>query len=269
VTSGAFSGTKTPPPQTFLYTYAATLATAAVVNILDVLSTIHGAPELDPLWPIIWEGSSWITIALFFWINWIGYRLAPPERISWRLLLHIPVALLYCVCHVGGFVFLRRIAYHLAGSRYEFGPFWTNFSYEFAKDTLTYALSIAAFAGIARLLADRQPIAPPPLTFDIRDGKKLIRVMIEDILAVSSAGNYAEFVLRDGRKPCMRSSLSAVESELAPRGFVRTHRSWLINTRHVTALEAEGSGDYLVSLGALAVPLSRRFPDALAKLRAE
>lgn len=262
-------GTNAPPPKTFLYTYAMTLVTAASVNILDVLSTVHGAPQQGSLWPIIWEGSSWITIALFFWITWIGYRLAPPERISWRLVLHVPVALLYSLCHVGGFVLLRQIAYYLAGSRYEFGPFWTGFRYEFSKDVLTYTLSIVAYTAIARLLADRRPAAPAPLTFDIQDGKKLIRVMLDDILAVSSAGNYTEFVLRDGRKPSMRSSLAAVERDLAPLGFVRTHRSWLVNLRHVTALEAAGSGDYSVSLGALAVPVSRRFPEALAKLRGE
>jgi DNA-binding LytR/AlgR family response regulator len=35
----------------------------------------------------------------------------------------------------------------------------------------------------------------------------------------------------------------------------------------VTALRPEGSGDYAVELGDIVVPLSRRFPEALAKLR--
>jgi DNA-binding LytR/AlgR family response regulator len=35
----------------------------------------------------------------------------------------------------------------------------------------------------------------------------------------------------------------------------------------MTALKPEGSGDYEVELGALKVPLSRRFPQALEKLR--
>ena len=37
----------------------------------------------------------------------------------------------------------------------------------------------------------------------------------------------------------------------------------------MTALKPEGSGDYAVELETLTVPLSRRFPDALAKLRGE
>ena len=90
---------------------------------------------------------------------------------------------------------------------------------------------------------------------------------LEDILAVTSAGNYVEFLLVDGRRLLMRASLQGMEAELAPRGFLRTHRSWLVNSRKVTALRPEGSGDYTVDLGAQAVPLSRRFPEALAKLR--
>jgi DNA-binding LytR/AlgR family response regulator len=92
-------------------------------------------------------------------------------------------------------------------------------------------------------------------------------VSLSDILAVASAGNYVEFVLRDGRRLLMRSPLSALESELGPRGFLRTHRSWLINTSKMTALKPEGSGDYTVELESISAPLSRRFPDALAKLR--
>jgi DNA-binding LytR/AlgR family response regulator len=93
-------------------------------------------------------------------------------------------------------------------------------------------------------------------------------VPIHDILAIASAGNYVEFVLRDGRRPMMRKPISALEAELAADGFVRTHRSWLVNAMQVTGLAPEGSGDYKVEIGSVSVPLSRRFPDALAKLRA-
>ena len=75
-------------------------------------------------------------------------------------------------------------------------------------------------------------------------------------------------MLADGRKPLMRSSLTAIETELAPHGFVRTHRSWLVNAARVTELRPEKSGDYAVGLGAVEAPLSRRFPQALARLRA-
>ena len=87
------------------------------------------------------------------------------------------------------------------------------------------------------------------------------------MLAIGSAGNYVEFMLRDGRKLLMRSPLSALEEDLRNDGFVRTHRSWLVNAVAVSGLKPEGSGDYTIELGELSAPLSRRYPAALARLR--
>ena len=78
------------------------------------------------------------------------------------------------------------------------------------------------------------------------DGVKLTRVRLDQVLAIASAGNYVEFVLMDGRRLPMRSPLSALENELGPRGFLRTHRSWLVNAVEMTALKPDGSGDYTV-----------------------
>jgi DNA-binding LytR/AlgR family response regulator len=266
VTGGADLGTSGTPRRTFLLTLGAVAVVAAFINTLGVISTLHANPHLSVIEPVIWEGASWITLVSFFWIAWVAYRLAPPHRLSWRLLLHLPALLAFAVGHIGGFVLLCKAAYFAMGRRYEFAPFWESFFYSLGRDALAYAVFMAAFAFTLSLLRQQTP-EPRPLTFDIRDGTKLNRVMIEAILAVTSAGNYAEFVLRDGRRLCMRSPLSALERELAPYGFVRTHRSWLVNAAAVTALNPEGSGDYSVCLGAMTVPLSRRFPDALARLR--
>jgi LytTr DNA-binding domain len=37
-------------------------------------------------------------------------------------------------------------------------------------------------------------------------------------------------------------------NEFGSHGFVRTHRSWLVNARQMTAFEPEGSGDHTVHL---------------------
>jgi DNA-binding LytR/AlgR family response regulator len=95
-------------------------------------------------------------------------------------------------------------------------------------------------------------------------------VPVGEILAVQAARNYVEFVLEDGRRPLMRASIAQIEAALAPAGFVRTHRSWLVNAERVRALSAAGSGDFRLDLGGcLTAPLSRRYPAALARLRGE
>ena len=265
--SGTASGTGGTSRRTFWYAYAATAIFAGVVNLLNILTIRHDRPDLGVLEPAIWEGSSWLSLLVFFWIAWAFWRLAPAAaRPRWRLLLHIPGALLYSLAHVGGFIALRKLAYWVLGSRYVFGE---NFFYELPKDVLAYGLFVAGIALIEHLLRQQQLIQTPgqSLTFDIRDGAKLTRVRLSEILAITSAGNYVEFALADGRRLLMRSPLSALESDLEGRGFVRTHRSWLVNAARVTALKPEGSGDYEISLGDLDVPLSRRFKTALAKLR--
>ena len=270
--SGDALGTSGTLCRTFLCAFAAAATIVAAINTLNVITMSHEEPQLGIAAPLVWEGSSWLSLMLFFWIPWIGYRLAPPPvRPRWKLLLHLPVAVTFALAHVTGFVVLRKLIYWLAGDHYDFGAFFPHFLYELRKDALGYALFMAGFAAIEHLLRQQQLIETPgqTLTFDIRDGAKLTRVSLSDILAVASAGNYVEFVLRDGRRLLMRSPLSALEIELGPRGFLRTHRSWLINAAKMTALKPEGSGDYTVELEGISAPLSRRFPDALAKLRGE
>ncbi len=254
----------------FLYGYAIAAVAAAAVCAINLITTHYEEPQYGLAAPILWEGSSWLTLILFFWIVWLAYRIAPlTVRPRWKLLIHIPAALLYSLAHVAGFVGLRKLVYWLAGAYYRFGSPVPHFLYEFAKDAFGYALFIATFALVEHLLRQRSPLEAPARTpiFDIRDGAKLTRVRLDEVLAVASAGNYVEFVLEDGRRLLMRSPLSALESELGPRGFVRTHRSWLVNAEQMTALKPDGSGDYTVELGSLAAPLSRRFPEALARLR--
>ena len=252
------------------YGYAVAMVAVAAVNAINVITTYHEKPHDGLAAPIIGELSSWVTFILFLWIAWIAYLIAPPAvRPRWRLLVHAPAAALFSLGHVAGFIALRKLAYWVTGGHYEYGNLFASFGYEFGKDVFGYAFFIASLALIEHLLRQQSPVAAPAQTstFDVRDGAKLTRVRLDQILAVGSAGNYVEFVLAGGRRLMMRSPLSAMERELGPRGFLRTHRSWLVNTAQVTGLKPEGSGDYTVELGTVTVPLSRRFPEALAKLR--
>jgi hypothetical protein len=270
-TNGGPGGTSGTGWRTFLTSAAVIGTVAAVFNVLDVITLRHEEPQYGLAGPIVWAATSWVTIMASLWVPWLAFRLAPPlARPWWRMLLVYPVAaVLFAVVHVGGFVLLRKLVYWLGGGRYDFGTLGPSFLYEFSKDVFGYVTIVVTFTlsnYVLELIARPQAAVEP--TYTIRDGARIIRVPMRDILAVCSAGNYVEFCLRDGRKPLMRSPLGAVEVELASYGFVRVHRSWLVNAMQMTGLKPEGSGDYTVELGGLNVPLSRRFPEALAKLRA-
>jgi DNA-binding LytR/AlgR family response regulator len=243
----------------------------AVVNVLTIR---HDAPRLGTLGPAIWEGSSaLVTLAIFMIPAAVAVWMTRTSPRWWRAApVHLVAVVLYSVLHVSGFVALRKLAYlAFMGGPYQFGPLSTEFPYEFRKDLMAYGLaSIIYYLSLrrsAREAAAQAQTASPVASFDIRDGARLVRVPVSEILAVRSAGNYAEFLLADGRRPLMRSSLGALETGMAEHGFLRTHRSWLVNPGRVTGLRPEGSGDYAIELGAVEAPLSRRFPQALATLR--
>jgi hypothetical protein len=247
-------------------------AAIVALNILNVFTGISDAPEVPPINFVVYEGTSAVASISFLWICWIAYWIAPLDRPPiWRVLaVHAVGLLVFGFFHIGGFLLLRTLIFQRLGVDYD-PDFAGRFIYELRKDGFGYVLGVVGMWGMTRIYGVKPAAASEgagPATFDIKDGGKLTRVAVADIVAVSSAGNYVEFVLADGRKPLMRSPLAAVEKDLAPNGFVRTHRSWLVNAARVTELRPEKSGDYAVKLGEVEAPLSRRFPEALARLRA-
>ena len=271
VTNGTASGTNGGHPDLGLGSLicAITVAGFALVNAPTVLSD---QPHL-PIWaPWTWESTSAVGAFVSMPLVYLGTRLFPLARLNegWAGravfgLGHLAMACAYCLIHVSTMVSLRHGLYGLMGRSYDFGPLSERLPYEFRKDIFIYALFAIIFWAVKNLREAREtPVRP--VSFDIRDGARLIRAPLDDILAVTSAGNYVEFVLKDGRRPLMRVTLAAIEAELDRCGFVRTHRSWLVNARCLTALTPQGSGDYQVELGSLQVPLSRRYGGALARL---
>lgn len=246
----------------------------AVVNALSLLDerTWIGRP-LDWWEPAVWEGSSAVVLIALAWMPLVMIRRFPPGRAHWarNLLLHALGTLAFSLAHVALMVALRHAAYALAGERYAFGGF-DSFVYEYRKDIIPYLLYAGTFWLTERLM---RPVAPPlpaaaPTEVVIDEGQRLLRVPTREVLCVRSSGNYAEFFLADGRRPLMRATLASLAASLAEAGFVRTHRSWLVNPAHVVEIAAEGSGDYGLTLtGGDEVPLSRRYPEALALLRGQ
>jgi DNA-binding LytR/AlgR family response regulator len=212
-------------------------------------------------------------LALLAWLPGLAILLTLSARSSesgsrWGrfIAVHLAVAVLFSAVHVAGMVALRLGAYAAANAAYQYGPVGERFLYEFRKDLFAYAIFAGAFLMVS-LSRQRRRSAERATSFDIRDGARLIRAPVGDILAASSAGNYVEFVLADGRRPLMRTTLTAMENELGSLGFVRVHRSWLINAERVTGLRPHRTGDWTIDLDTCSAPLSRRYRSALTRLK--
>lgn len=83
-------------------------------------------------------------------------------------------------------------------------------------------------------------------------------VSTDRIVQLKGAGDYVEVHFEDGRTALYNGALTALESELPPT-FIRVHRSHIVNTAFVTALERDASstGRLILSNGT-EVPVSRR-----------
>jgi hypothetical protein len=253
---------------------AVVLGVVCTINVLTVVQNAHVAGVPLPVWqPVIWEATSAVTDFAGCYLIWLALMFAPPVKEGWLRCLVVQAigTVAFSALHVLGMWALRVALYRLLGAHYRVS--WAEGLYEYPKDVLAYVgfasllwLAPRLFAGLAA--AQRPPALARDAVFDIQDGARTLRIPLGDILAVRAAGNYVEFLLRDERRPLMRAPLSRIEARLGAAGFTRTHRSWLVNEAAVRAIEPAGSGDYrLVLAGGAEAPLSRRFPQALGKLR--
>ena len=245
---------------------------ALVVNSLSTLYDIHRGGRDIPLWePWLWEGSSAVAVCFAALVVHAASRIAPYGKAGWgRLLLVNALATLpFSAIHSGGMFGLRWLVYRAVGAHHMMSA--SDILYEYRKDLLTYAIIYGAFRITAAprpaAAPTPQPISAEPLV-DIIDGTRIHRVPMSAILSARAAGNYVEFLLAGGERPLMRTSLQDMQDRLAPHGFLRTHRSWIVNPARVRQIKAIGSGDFQLTLeNGDEAPLSRRFPEALTRLR--
>ncbi len=244
----------------------------ALVTTFNIFTALHDAAEhgeMLALWePAVWEYTSALATLLSCGIIYLAIRIAPARDSRWPrfVLVHALASLVFSLLHIILMNAMRVGVYALVGRHYTFGE--AGFWYEYRKDLIAYLILATIFWFFTREDTPAAAASNGPRMIDIRDGKRLLRVPIEDIHAIRAAGNYVEFVLADGRRPLVRQSLLVAQRELGS-DFIRIHRSWAVSIAHVRELRAMGAGDYEVELaGGLKAPLSRRFPEALSRLRA-
>jgi two-component system LytT family sensor kinase len=109
-----------------------------------------GRVDIEAWKPLVWEISSVIVIiAALPLILRFEQRFRLDARPRWRIILaHAGAALLFSAWHVAGIVILRKLAYTLAGQRYDFGNVPIRFFYELQKDLVTYGLILLVIFAI-------------------------------------------------------------------------------------------------------------------------
>lgn len=101
------------------------------------------------------------------------------------------------------------------------------------------ARTIAAFPTLEAIAR------PRPCRVAIRDRGKIFFINLGDVVSVQAKGKYVSFQQTSG---CylLRESISVVAERLETHGFIRIHRSVLVNTSFVEEIRTVSTGKYFL-----------------------
>ena len=94
----------------------------------------------------------------------------------------------------------------------------------------------------------------------VKSGKKGLRLIVnfEDILFIEGMKNYVRINTKKGEKIMTLMNMKSFEETLPPEEFLRIHKSYIIATDSITAIEGNNA-----VLGKLTVPIGTTYKDAL------
>ncbi len=111
-----------------------------------------------------------------------------------------------------------------------------------------------------------QQLAAPPkylARVALRSSGKIAFVDVEDIQYVQAAENYVQLHLKNARH-MLHVPIVTFESSLDPQMFLRIHRSFIVNVKHIHELETGAHGEFVVVLrGGGRLQASRRYHEKI------
>lgn len=202
--------------------------------------------------PVLWEVTSAISIVALAPLIGLAIRHWTPreDNLLRTGAIHLALTLPFAALHVLAIYLMRESAYWAVGERYGYfardGVLGT-FIYEWRKDILVYAAIGAVYWWFQRRAERPPPERPGEARIEIRDGATAVFLAPGDIATVEAAGNYITFNTA-ARNYLVRGTLASWEARLTPNGFVRVHRSRLVNRARISALKPTASGDVEITL---------------------
>ena len=217
-----------------------------------VASTLQAAANLSYIGqPIPWIGLlkarlvNWLLYALFVPVL---YRLAltwPIDRRSWigAVPLHAAAGL---VCAV-----VKEVLFVVIGEWFRPGVFHLPeiLAGDYFDEVLFFWAMIAIIHGYLGWTRARpeQAVGAPLIDRFVVNGLGGYRLIpVGQVESIEAQGNYAQLNTSDGRH-LVRQTMSSLERGLG-EGFVRVHRSAIVNRTHIQRIEPRSHGAYAVVL---------------------
>jgi DNA-binding LytR/AlgR family response regulator len=147
----------------------------------------------------------------------------------------------------------------------------------FELDAVDYLLKPIGFPRLVRAVEKYRRLYPTPgdsaenttgeagaPTLNIRVNRRTVRVALSTIRYIESLSDYV-VIHTDSDAHTTKERIRDLADQLAPHGFIRIHRSFLVAPRHVDAFTAQE-----VQIGDQVLSISRTYrKQALAQLRAD
>lgn len=91
-------------------------------------------------------------------------------------------------------------------------------------------------SGVVKSLVEEMQKSSDTFLFKTNDGFN--RIKLRDILYFESESNYINLHTNESVYK-FRSTVSAIEKELSTKGFIRTHKGFLVNQEHIFSVKSE------------------------------
>lgn len=125
-----------------------------------------------------------------------------------------------------------------------------------AIDYLLKPVSFSRFLKACHKVKDQEKIFDEKIIM-IKDGSEIIRVKINDIHFIEATGNYLKIHCTNGNY-LHRQTVKEME-ELLPKGtFIRCHKSYMVNIRHISRIEL-----FQLTVDNQKIPVSPNYKDEL------
>lgn len=94
------------------------------------------------------------------------------------------------------------------------------------------------------------PPEPSPQSIFVKDGTKLVKIRLNEILYIEGLKDYVSIYTKD-RKVVTLQTLKSLEAQLLPYQFIRVHHSYIVSFEAIDAIEKEK-----IQIGKVWIPIS-------------
>jgi DNA-binding LytR/AlgR family response regulator len=157
---------------------------------------------------------------------------------------------------LNGFQMLDQLSYMpkvimtTSNVEYAFTAFEYNVT-DFLKKPIDYNRFLEALTKAEEAIKAAPPTGNPKFDVVIKSNGSYVRLSHDDILYVESMGDYVKYVTTE--KPYItHSTMRTAEESLNNNGFVKVHRSYIVNVKKITAFSENN-----VTINGVSIPVSK------------